>query len=118
MWHSYLLLGLAAGVISGFSGLGGGAVIIPALVYIFGFSQQQAQGTTLAMMVAPIGLLAAMKYYSQGYVKINASALMCAGFFIGALVGAQFVSKVPSLLLKKFFGCFLLLVSLKMILGK
>ncbi len=118
MWYSYLALGLAAGVFSGFLGLGGGAVIIPALVFMFGFTQHQAQGTTLAMMVPPIGLLAAMNYYFAGNVKIKVAALMCVGFFIGGLIGAQFVHKIPDLLLKRIFGVFLLVVSLKMILGR
>ena len=118
MWYLYLSLGLAAGIFSGFLGLGGGAIIIPALVYLFGFSQHQAQGTTLAMMVPPIGLLAAMKYYSSGNVKINIVAIMCLGFFIGGFFGAKFVDKIPDPLLKKIFGGFLFLVSLKMIFGK
>jgi len=116
MW--YLALGLAAGIFSGFLGLGGGAVVVPALVYLFGFTQHQAQGTTLAMMVPPIGLLAAMKYYSQGNVKVSIAAWMCAGFFIGGLIGAQLVHKIPDPVLKRCFGSFLLLVSLKMIFGK
>ena len=116
MW--YLLLGVVAGVLSGFLGLGGGAVIIPALVYLFKFSQHQAQGTTLAMMIPPIGLLAAWKYYTQGNVKINIAAIMCIGFFLGALVGAQYVHKIPDALLKRFFGAFLLVISLRMIFGK
>ncbi len=118
MWCSYLALGLAAGVFSGFLGLGGGALLIPVLVYWFGFGQHQAQGTTLAMMVPPIGLLAALKYYSQGNVKLNVAALLCAGFFIGGYFGAGFAEKVPDILLKRVFGLFLLFVALKMIWGK
>ena len=114
----YLILGLSAGILSGFLGLGGGAIVIPVLVYLFGFSQHSAQGTTLAMMIPPIGLLAAIKYYSQGDVKIKAAVIMCAGFFIGGLLGAQLVYKIPDLVLKKCFGTFLFLISLKMIFGK
>ncbi len=118
MWYSYLGLGLIAGVFSGFLGLGGGAILIPVLVYYFGFTQHQAQGTTLAMMIPPIGLLAALKYYQQGNVKINVAVLMCVGFFIGGLFGARFVEKIPDVILKKTFGWFLFIVSLKMIFGK
>jgi len=118
MWFLYLVLGLVAGIASGFLGLGGGAVIVPALVFWFGFSQHQAQGTTLAMMVPPIGLLAAIKYYQEGDVKLNAAILMCLGFFLGGYIGAQYVQKIPDPLLKKCFGIFLLFVSMKMILGK
>ncbi len=118
MWYGYILVGLGAGVASGFLGLGGGAVIIPALVYFYGFTQHQAQGTTLAMMIPPIGLLAAMKYYWQGDVKTNVAAWMCLGFFVGGLIGAQFAAKIPDVLLKKIFGCFLLLIAVKMIVGR
>lgn len=118
MWYSYLALGLAAGIFSGFLGLGGGAIIIPALVILFGFTQHLAQGTTLAMMVPPIGLLAAISYYRSGNVDVKVAALMCLGFFVGGLIGAQFVHKIPDYMLKKIFGCFILLVSLKMIFGK
>jgi len=118
MWYLYLTLGLISGIASGFLGLGGGTVIIPALVYMFGFSQHQAQGTTLAMMIPPIGLLAAMKYYFEGNVKIDVAAILCVGFFVGGFIGAKFVAKVPEPLLKKIFGGFLLFISLKMIFGK
>ncbi|MCF7876875.1 MAG: sulfite exporter TauE/SafE family protein [Candidatus Omnitrophica bacterium] len=118
MWYLYIALGLGAGIFSGFLGLGGGAVMIPALVYLVGFSQHQAQGTTLAMMIPPIGLLAAIKYYQAGNVKIKVAALMCIGFFVGGYLGAKFVHKIPDLALRRFFGAFLLVVSLKMILGK
>lgn len=118
MWYLYITLGLLAGIFSGFLGLGGGTVIIPALVYFLGFSQHQAQGTTLAMMVPPIGLLAAWKYYVNGDVKIDVAVLLCVGFFVGGLIGAYFVAKIPDVLLKKCFGLFLLLVSLKMMFGK
>ena len=118
MWYLQIGLGLLAGIFSGFLGLGGGTVIIPALIYFLGFNQHQAQGTTLAMMVPPIGLLAAWKYYVNGDVKINVAAFLCVGFFVGGLIGAHFVEKIPDALLKKCFGVFLLLVSLKMILGK
>lgn len=118
MWYAYLGVGLAAGIFSGFLGLGGGAIIIPALVMLFGFSQHLAQGTTLAMMVPPIGLLAALSYYRAGNVNVKVAALMCLGFFIGGLIGAQFVHKIPDYLLKRIFGVFFMLISLKMIFGK
>lgn len=118
MWHTYIALGLMAGIASGFLGIGGGSILIPVLVYLFGLSQHQAQGTTLAIMVPPIGLLAAWKYYSEGNVKLGMAAFICLGFLVGGLVGAILVHKVPASILKKIFGGFLLLVSLNMILGK
>jgi len=116
--YGLLLLGFVAGVFSGFFGIGGGLVLIPAMVYLLGMSQHVAQGTTLALMVPPIGLLAAWKYYSQGYVDIRTAAFICAGFFLGGLLGAQGAVLIPNEILKKGFGIFMLVVSLKMIFGK
>ena len=114
----FLILGLVAGVFGGIFGLGGGTILIPALVYIFGFSQHLAQGTSLAIMVPPIGLLAAWKYYTNGYVDLHAAPLICLGFFFGGLLGAVMIQPVSDLLLKRLFGGFLWLVALKMIFGK
>jgi len=114
----YLLLGLIAGILSGLLGIGGGIIVVPALVLLFGFSQHVAQGTTLAMMVPPIGLLAAWMYYSRGHVDIKVAALMCVGFFVGGLLGAKFASAIPDIMLKRIFGVALMLVSVRMIFGK
>ncbi|MBI5560235.1 MAG: sulfite exporter TauE/SafE family protein [Deltaproteobacteria bacterium] len=114
----FLALGLVAGIFGGIFGLGGGVILIPALVYIFGFSQHSAQGTTLAIMVPPIGLLAAWRYYTNGYVDLHATPLICLGFFFGGLMGAQMIQPVPDLLLKRLFGGFLLLVAVRMMFGK
>ncbi len=114
----YLLLGLCAGILSGLVGIGGATVIIPALVFVFGMSQYMAQGTTLAMMVPPIGILAAWTYYQKGYVDFKIAGLMCAGFLIGGLLGAKFAVNIPEHVLKKIFGAFLLIVSLRMIFCK
>ena len=118
MVAAYIILGLVAGIASGFLGIGGGMILIPVLVYMFGLTQHQAQGTTLALMVPPIGLLAAMKYYFEGNVKINMAAFICIGFFVGGLIGALFVHKIADPHLKKGFGIFLFFISLKMIFGK
>ena len=111
----YIILGLIAGITSGFLGIGGATIIIPALVFIFGLTQHQAQGTTLALMVPPIGLLAALKYYYSGNVNLNMAIYICLGFFVGGFLGAIFVDPIPDPLLKKLFGGFLLLVALRMI---
>jgi hypothetical protein len=115
---SYLLLGLAAGILSGLVGIGGGILIVPALVFLFGFSQQQAQGTTLALLVPPIGILAAWTYYNHGYVNIKAAAIIAAGFIAGSLLGARFSTSLSNDVLSKIFGVFLVLVGVKMIIGK
>ncbi len=110
----YLLLGLVAGVFSGLIGIGGAIIIIPCLVLLFGLSQHTAQGTTLALMVPPIGLLAAWTYYKQGNVDLKIAALICLGFFFGGWLGAQLAIKIPDELLRKIFGVILLIASLKM----
>jgi len=118
MYLAYIGLGLIAGIFGGFLGIGGGSVLIPALVYMFGLTQHQAQGTTLAIMVPPIGLLAAMRYYYSGNVKLGMAAFICLGFFIGGLIGAHFVQNIPDQILKKSFGVFLMFVAVKMVFGK
>jgi uncharacterized membrane protein YfcA len=114
----YLLVGLLGGVISGMLGIGGGIVMVPALAFLFGLSQHQAQGTTLALMVPPIGLLAAWTYYKAGFVDLKIAAFVCLGFFFGGLVGAKLVVGLPDPLLRKIFGVALLIIAIKMILTK
>ena len=115
---SFLLLGLIAGILSGLFGVGGGILLVPALVLIFGLTQHNAQGTTLALMVPPIGLLAAWTYYKQGYVDVKIAALICVGFFFGGLLGAKFATAINATLLKKLFGAALLITAVKMILSR
>jgi len=114
----YLLLGLVAGTFSGLIGIGGAIIIIPAMVLLFGLSQHTAQGTTLALMVPPIGLLAAWIYYKQGFVDFKIAGLVCLGFFFGGLAGAKFATEIPDDVLRKIFGVILLIASLKMIFYK
>jgi len=114
----YIILGLVAGICGGMFGIGGATVLIPALVFFFGLTQHQAQGTTLAIMVPPIGLLAALRYYYSGNVKLNMAAFICAGFFVGGLIGAHFIQGMPDAILKRIFGIFLLFVAIRMIISK
>ncbi len=114
----FLLLGLVAGILSGLIGIGGGIIIVPALVFIFGLTQHQAQGTTLALMVPPIGILAAWTYYQKGFVDLRIAALVCAGFVVGGLLGAKLATNLSNVILEKIFGVALLLVALKMILAR
>jgi uncharacterized protein len=120
MWNtvSFILLGLATGVFSGLIGLGGGIILVPALVFIFKLSQHQAQGTTLALMVPPIGLLAAWSYWQEGFVDLRIAALVGAGFFVGGFLGAKLATGVSTAALERTFGVALLLISIKMILAK
>jgi uncharacterized membrane protein YfcA len=114
----YLLLGLIAGIFSGLIGIGGAVIIIPSMVLLFGLSQHMAQGTTLALMVPPIGLLAAWTYYKAGFVDLRIAGLICLGFFVGGLAGAEFATEINDKVLQKIFGVVLLLASLKMIFTK
>ena len=111
----YVVLGLLAGILSGLIGIGGGVMIVPSLIFWFGFSQQEAQGTTLGLLVPPIGILAAWTYYQQGYVNLRVAALICLGFVLGGLLGAKVAVVLPSEILEKIFGVALLLISIKMI---
>jgi hypothetical protein len=111
----YLLLGLTAGIISGLVGIGGGIIIVPALLFLFGLTQHQAQGTTLALLVPPIGLLAAWTYYQQGYVDLKIAIFVCIGFFFGGLIGARLAMAFPDTVLEKIFGVTLMLIGIKMI---
>ncbi len=99
-------------------GIGGATVVVPALVFLFGFSQHQAQGTILAAMIPPIGLLAAMRYYQAGHVNVQVAVLIAVGFLIGGYFGARFVEYIPEFVLKKVFGVFLLLIAARMIFFK
>ncbi len=113
---AFILLGITAGILSGLIGIGGGVIIVPALVFLFGFSQLKAQGTTIALMVPPIGILAAWAYYQKGHVDIKAATLVCAGFVLGGLVGASIAADLSSATLEKIFGVVLLFIALKMLL--
>ena len=114
----YILLGLGAGMLSGVVGIGGGVLIVPALVFLFGFSQQQAQGTTLALLVPPIGILAAWTYYQHGFVNIKVAAFIAIGFILGSLFGARFAVGISNTMLEKVFGVAIILIGLKMVIGK
>lgn len=115
---SFVFLGLVVGVLSGMVGVGGGIILIPALVYFYGFSQHMAQGTSTAMLLPPIGILAAYTYYKHGFVDVRATLLICAGFILGGLFGAKIAVALPNDALKRGFGVLLMLISMRMIFGK
>jgi hypothetical protein len=113
-----LALGLVAGMLSGLVGIGGGIVIVPALVYFLGFNQQSAQGTTLLMFVPPIGILAVYNYYKADYIDWKTAGIMAVTFFIGSFFGSKVAVSIDQSVLKKVFGAIMFLVSLKLIFGK
>jgi len=113
-----LIIGVAAGMLSGFVGVGGGIVIVPALVFFLGFTQHQAQGTSLAMMIPPIGLLAVWNYYKAGQVNMTAAAILCITFFVGAFVGSKLSIAMDPGKVKKIFAVVMMAASLKLLFGK
>jgi hypothetical protein len=106
---------LVAGTLSGFLGVGGATILIPALVYIYKTSQHMAQGTSIAALLLPVGLLAAVKYWQTGNVNIKFALLIAVGFLIGGYIGAVFAQPVADLTLKRLFGAYLLIIALQMI---
>ncbi len=113
-----LLIGLTAGLVSGALGVGGGIIIVPSLIFFLGFSQHMAQGTSLAILLLPTGILAVMQYYKSGYVDFKVAFILMLLFVIGAYLGSIISVNIPDKMLRKIFGIFMLLVSIKMIIGK
>lgn len=111
-----ILVGLAAGALSGMVGVGGGIIIVPALVFFLGFSQLQAQGTSLGLLLLPAGIFAVMNYYKQGYIDVKVVGIMCVAFMIGGWLGSKFTLSIPQETVKKIFAIVLLLVAGKMLL--
>jgi uncharacterized membrane protein YfcA len=113
-----MVLGVFAGTLSGLIGIGGGVVIVPALIFLFGYSQHNAQGTTLALMVPPIGLAAALVYFRQGYVNVEAAILICIGFLAGGYFGAHLANHMSNVALERIFGVAMVLIGVKMLLAR
>ncbi len=110
-----ILIGLAAGFLSGLVGIGGGIIIVPALVLLLGFTQKQAQGTSLGIMLLPIGILAVMQYYKQGYININYVLIVALAFVAGGFLGSKLSLSLSDEKMKKVFAVILFLISVKML---
>lgn len=113
LYIGMVLLGIAAGVLAGLAGVGGGIIIVPSLVFLFGFEQIKAQGTSLAVLLPPIGIIAAIAYARRGEVDWKAAALIAVGILLGSIFGAKIALGLPQATLKKIFGVILLLASLR-----
>lgn len=114
----FILVGIIAGILSGMFGIGGGIIIVPALIYLCGFSQLKAQGTSLAIMLPPVGIAAFTYYYKRGQVDLKAGILICIFMIVGSFFGAKIANNIPISILKKSFGVLMILMSLKMIFSK
>ncbi len=112
---TYLLIGLVGGITAGLFGIGGGVVIVPALIYWAGFSTQRATGTSLAVLLPPIGLAAALEYYRHGNVDVRGAVFVAAAMFVGAWLGAFVANKMSGGYLRLAFGVFVLLLGIHLI---
>lgn len=110
-----LAIGLIAGVLSGLVGIGGGIIIVPALVYLLGYGQHQAQGTSLGLLLLPIGIFATLNYYRKGYVDVKSILMMAGAFLVGGLLGSKLSLSLSETMLKKVFAISLLLIGVKML---
>ncbi len=113
-----IVIGFIAGIVGGSLGVGGGIIIVPALVFLFGLTQHHAQGTSLAVLLFPIGILAVLNYTKNGYVNYKFAIILMLAFILGSYIGSEISVHLPAKTLKKAFGIFMLVVSLKMIIGK
>jgi uncharacterized protein len=113
-----ILIGLVAGILGGLLGLGGGIIIIPALVFLLGFSQHQSIGTSLAVMLPPIGIFAAYNYYNAGYVNLKYALIVAVAFMAGSWLSSKFALSLPENTLRKIFSVLLLFMAIKMFFSK
>ncbi len=111
-------IGLGAGVLAGMFGIGGGLVIVPALLYLMKVKQVEAIGTSLAALIPPVGLLGAMEYYRNGYMNIRFAAIIAAGLFVGAYFGARILIPMEPAIAKRLYAVFLLVMGVRMLIFK
>lgn len=108
------LIGLAGGVLSGLFGIGGGLVIVPALIVVLGMTAKQAAGTSLAALLLPVGILGAIEYWRAGYIDIRVAMLVAVGILIGAFIGARLAIGLPNELIQRAFGVLLVVVGVRL----
>ncbi len=110
-----ILVGIAAGILGGLVGVGGGIIIVPALVYFIGFSQKTAQGTSLGLIMLPVGILGVLQYYKQGHVDFKVVGILAVGFLIGSFYGSKIALSLPQETVKKIFAALMILIAIKML---
>ena len=116
-WLLFLIIGVIGGIAAGLFGVGGGIVIVPALIYWAGFSQHMATGTSLAVLLPPVGLAAAIEYYRHGNVDLQAAAIVAASMFVGGWIGAFFAHQMRGPHLRLLFGLFVCAVGAYLVYG-
>jgi uncharacterized protein len=110
-----IIVGLVAGMLSGLVGVGGGIIIVPALVFFLGFSQHQAQGTSLGILLLPAGIFAVLNYYKQGYIDLKIVLILFVGFVVGGYVGSKISLTLSEAVVKKIFAVVLVLIAGKIL---
>jgi hypothetical protein len=110
-----ILIGLAAGMLSGLIGVGGGIIIVPCLILLLGFSQHEAQGTSLGLLLLPVGILAVLNYYNKGYIDIKVVLIMAIAFVLGGWLGSKISLAVSEIALKRIFAIILFYTAFKML---
>ncbi|MEA2042920.1 MAG: sulfite exporter TauE/SafE family protein [Bacteroidota bacterium] len=115
---SLLLIGISAGLLSGLMGVGGGIIVVPALVLVLGFSQYQAQGTSLALLSIPVALGGAYNYYQGGYIEIKYVLVLGFAFLVGGYLGSVLSLKIPVSILKKIFAVLMIVIAVKILFSK
>lgn len=110
-----LAIGLFSGMLGGMVGIGGGIVIVPALIYFLGFSQLNAQGTSLALIMFPVGVLGVINYYKQGHIDFNIVFILAIGFVVGSFLGSKFAMNIPQAFVKKSFAMLMIVIAMKML---
>ena len=110
-----IALGMATGALSSIVGVGGGIILVPALIYIFGFPQMDAQGISLALLMFPVGMLGVMQYYKAGHVNFSIVGILAIGFVLGSFWGSKFALSIPQDNIKKIFAVLMLVVATKML---
>ncbi len=110
-----LIIGLCAGVLSGMVGVGGGLIIVPALVFFLGFGQHTAQGTSLGLLLLPAGILAVLNYYKAGHVDLKVVGILAVAFIAGGYLGSKWSLSLPQETVRKIFAVFLFYTAFKMI---
>jgi len=110
-----ILIGIAAGTLSGLVGVGGGIIIVPALVYFIGFSQKAAQGTSLGVLLLPVGILGVLQYYKQGHIDIKVVCYLSVGFILGGYIGSKVAVTITQENAKKIFAMLMIVIAIKML---